>query len=548
MNAKCLWIILLAFTGFPLSAQKLKKGDKAVIENLRTHVLYLADDKLEGRKAGTNGEKLAAEYIKTAFEKAGLVAKGDNGTYYQSFRISDGKSYHSGFLFINDQELKPADYFPLPNSPEANLESAPSIAIKEIGVPWFLDLKEELHQAANNIHFSILDFVTTKAKEAAKKGAKALFIYSTEGNSPVAKFDIHDKSEMLPIPVIVVSPQVAKKHFTDEAATLDIKYKIKITEHFRDSRNVIGYLDRGAAETVVLGAHYDHLGFGEDGNSLQQSKQKLVHNGADDNASGVAVLIELAKMVKQSKLKNNNYLFIAFSGEESGLLGSRYFTEHPTVDLQRVNYMINMDMIGRLDESSKALTIGGYGTSPVWSEVMSRIKSGGNFNARYDSSGSGPSDHTSFYRKNVPVLFFFTGIHSDYHKPGDDADKINYTGQYRIMEYIYKLLEATNDKGKLAFQKTRELPSGTTASFSVGLGIMPDYSFNGAGVRIDGISEGRAAQKAGLQSGDIVIQLGNNPVSSLENYMQALSNFKKGDKTVVKVKRASQTIEAEVIF
>jgi len=201
-----------------------------------------------------------------------------------------------------------------------------------------------------------------------------------------------------------------------------------------------------------------------------------------------------------------------------------------------------------LNESSKTLTIGGYGTSPVWSEAISRIKSGDSFTARYDSSGSGPSDHTSFYRKNIPVLFFFTGIHSDYHKPGDDHDKINYTGEYRIIQYIYRLLEETNNKGKLAFSKTRELPSGTTASFSVGLGIMPDYSFSGNGVRIDGISEGRAAQKAGLQSGDIVIQLGNNPVSSLENYMQALSNYKKGDKTIVKYKRGDGIAEAEIQF
>jgi aminopeptidase YwaD len=547
MNANCLWIILFVLSFSSLHAQKFKKGDKAVIENLKSHVTYLADDKLEGRRAGTNGEKLAADYIRSQFEKAGLAPKGEQGTYFQPFEIADGKNYQAGFLFINDQEIRPSEYFPLPNSPEASLESAPSIALKESGVPWFVNMKEELH-GTTNVHFSINDFVTAKAKEVAKKGAKSLFVYDSEGTTPIGRFDAHDKTEQLPIPVFFISPQVAKKHFSDEGATLDIKYKVKITEQFRNSRNVIGYLDNGAANTVVLGAHYDHLGFGEDGTTLQTSKQKQIHNGADDNASGVAGLIELARLLKTSKLKNNNYLFIAFSGEESGLLGSRHFINKPTVNLQAVNYMINMDMIGRLNETNKTLTVGGYGTSPLWSQLMGRIKTGDAFTAKYDSSGAGPSDHTSFYRKDIPVLFFFTGVHPDYHKPGDDADKINYTGEYRIIEFIYRVIEAANNRGKFAFLKTREAASGTIASFSVGLGIMPDYSFSGSGVRIDGISEGRAAEKAGLKSGDIVIQLGNSPVSSLENYMQALGTYKKGDKTKVKVKRASQTIEAEVVF
>ena len=550
MNAKsfCLYIFLLS--SLIVNGQRLKKGEKTIVENLKMHVRFLADDKLEGRRAGSKGEHLAKEYIKKHFEKAGLTGRGDTGSFYQAFQISDGKNYGSGFLFINDQEIKPADYYPLPNSPEANLESAPSIALKESGVPWFLDLNDDLQGSEKNIHFNVIEFVSLKAKEAAKKGAKALFVYDTGSVVNMPGFNKSDRSELLPVPVFFVNQLVAKKYFMDEAATLDIKYKVKITEQFRNSSNVIGYINNGAAQTVILGAHYDHLGFGEDGNALalQRSNQKLVYNGADDNASGVAALIELAALLKTSKAKNNNYLFIAFSGEEAGLLGSKYFVEHPTLNLSAVNYMINMDMVGRLNESDKRITIGGYGTSPVWSAVMQKVRSNPAFQAKYDSSGAGPSDHTSFYRKNIPVLFFFTGVHSDYHKPEDDHDKINYTGEYRIIDYIYRLIEETNNKGKLAFLQTRDLPSGTTANFSVGLGIMPDYSFSGTGVRIDGISEGRAAQKAGLQSGDIVIELGNTPVSSLENYMQALSNFKKGDKTKVKVKRENQTIEAEIIF
>jgi hypothetical protein len=310
----------------------------------------------------------------------------------------------------------------------------------------------------------------------------------------------------------------------------------------------VAYIDNGAPATVIAGAHFDHLGYGEDNNSLYRGAEKLIHNGADDNASGVAALIELAKLLKSGKLKNNNYLFIAFSGEELGLFGSKYYTEHPTIDLAKANYMINLDMVGRLNDSSKTINIGGYGTSPAWGTLFSAIGADQNFLNKYDSSGTGPSDHTSFYRKDIPVLFFFTGTHSDYHRPSDDADKINYTGEYRVVKYIYKIIEATNNKGKLAFSKTRETQSVGPVRLNVTMGIMPDYAYSGIGVRADGISDDRPAQKAGLKPGDIIIQLGEYPVLSVENYMQVLNKFKKGDKTKVKVKRGNETIEAEVQF
>jgi hypothetical protein len=281
---------------------------------------------------------------------------------------------------------------------------------------------------------------------------------------------------------------------------------------------------------------------------MYRGPEKLIHNGADDNASGTAALIELSKLLKASKLKGNNYLFIAFSGEELGLFGSKYYSEHPTIDLSRVNYMINMDMVGRLNDSSRALTIGGYGTSPEWSNLFASMPTDKNFTNKYDSSGTGPSDHTSFYRKNIPVLFFFTGLHKDYHRPTDDADKINYTGELAIIKYIYRIIETENNKNKLVFTKTRETQSTSSARFSVTMGIMPDYTFSGNGVRADGISEGRPAEKAGLKTGDIIIQLGDYTVSSVENYMQVLGKFKKGDKTKVKVKRGNETIEAAVQF
>jgi C-terminal processing protease CtpA/Prc len=214
--------------------------------------------------------------------------------------------------------------------------------------------------------------------------------------------------------------------------------------------------------------------------------------------------------------------------------------------------MINLDMVGRLNDSTNVVTIGGYGTSPAWGEYFNNAsakpKAQPALQYKYDSSGTGPSDHTSFYRKDIPVLFYFTGLHMDYHRPSDDADKINYAGELRIVQQIYRLVESLNDKGKLAFTKTRESATSTTASFKVTLGIMPDYTYAGTGVRADGISEGRPAQKAGLQAGDVIIQLGEHTVNSLETYMQALGKFKKGDKTVVKFKRGNDTKEAPVEF
>jgi C-terminal processing protease CtpA/Prc len=209
--------------------------------------------------------------------------------------------------------------------------------------------------------------------------------------------------------------------------------------------------------------------------------------------------------------------------------------------------MINLDMVGRLKDSTRALNIGGYGTSPVWAEACSNAQGKKFFAFHYDSSGVGPSDHTSFYRKNLPVLFLFTGLHEDYHKPSDDADKINYIGELQIVKFVYEVVEALNKKGKLAFTKTKEMQMGGPR-FTVTLGIMPDYTFSGSGVRADGISDGRPAQKAGMKAGDVIVQLGDYPLPSMEKYMEALSKFQKGDATTVKYKRGNEVLQASVQF
>ena len=542
-------IILATVLTSSVSAQKLSRADKAIVAGLKTHVGYLADDKLEGRRAGTAGEKLAMEYISSQFAKAGLAPKGDS-SWFQKFDIYDGKEISPATHFIvngNDLKLN-SEYFPLAFGANKTSNAAVEIALQESGVPWFIDIADILEKNKDNPHFDLENEIRSRATNAAQKGATGLIIFNDSDLRDGLAFNSKDRSETTAIPIFYLSRPAKLQYFKDEDATYDLQLKSEIANKARSGTNVIGYIDNGAPSTIVLGAHFDHLGYGEDNNSmLRNSAEKMIHNGADDNASGTAALIELSKLLKKSKSKANNYLFIAFSAEELGLNGSKYFTEHPTVDIKSVNFMVNMDMVGRLSDSSKTLTVGGYGTSPAWDGIL-KSNNPKYLKMKFDSSGTGPSDHSSFYRKDLPVLFLFTGLHTDYHKPSDDADKINYNGELLILQYLNKVLETAAGKGKLAFTKTREQQTGTSTRWAVSLGIMPDYTFSGTGIRVDGVSDDRPAKKAGIQTGDIILQLGDFNTSSMENYMQALSKFKKGDKAKVKAKRGEGLLEVDVVF
>ena len=411
-------------------------------------------------------------------------------------------------------------------------------------MPWFWDIKDILEKNKNNPHFDIEEEIKNKALDFAAKGASAVIIYNSNIKDEDLSFDGKEKIQSIKIPVVFITKEATKKFLTDKTSNYDITLKVAIGDKKRIGHNVSGFINNGAAYTIIIGAHYDHLGYGEDHNSLW-SGTPAIHNGADDNASGTAAVIELARMLKNSKLKNNNYLFICFSGEELGLFGSKYFTEHPTVDINSANYMINSDMVGRLNDSTHTITVGGYGTSPTWGNILDdKTKA---LNVKFDSSGIGPSDHTSFYLKNIPVLFFFTGIHKDYHKPTDDIDKINFTGELYVIKYIYHVIEETNKLGKLSFLKTRE-PKMEGKRFTVTLGIIPDYTFGGTGVRADGIIDGKIAQHAGMQTGDVIIKLGENSVSDLNSYMNVLSKYKKGDSTTVTIMRGKDALTFNIIF
>ncbi|RPD97753.1 M28 family peptidase [Aureibaculum marinum] len=405
-------ILIFAFFTF-LFIGKINAQTETQIYN---DVVFLSDDKLEGRKTGSEGEKIAAEYIAKRFKEIGLAPKGNNG-YFQDFTFTPKTNPHG--------EVKFSD---------------------------------------------------------------------TNSNNTIT------------------------------------------------GRNILGYIDNNAKQTIIIGAHYDHLGYGGEG-SLYRGEKKQIHNGADDNASGVATLLNLAEKLTKTNT-GNNYLFMAFSGEEMGLLGSNYFVKNSTINLENVNYMLNMDMVGRLKEDN-ALAIYGVGTSPIFKHLVTVYND--NFKLILKESGVGPSDHTSFYLNDIPVLHFFTGQHEDYHRPSDDYDKLNYKGMELISEYIYSIITDLDDNGKLPFRKTKN-ESEDAPRFKVTLGVVPDYMFDGKGMRIDGVSEEKPAQKAGLQKGDVVVKLGEISITDMMSYMKALSSFKSGDSTTVTVERNGKTTEKKVTF
>ncbi len=527
-----------------MALEKEKQERTFLTSNLKKHIKILASDSLEGRRTGTKGEMLAMEYLSTQYKIIGLEPA--NGTkYVQEFEFDEGKSYKeaSTYLKINDNLLDAGeDYFPLAFSKVGDAKSNASAALKESGEVWICDLKDILEENKTNPHFDIEEIIKKKADKALNDGATALIIFNSSTIIDNVSFNKKDKSVALTIPVLYVNYSAFKKYFKDIVTTNKIDFNITFKEAKRKVHNVIGFINNNATNTVVLGAHYDHLGYGEDKNALDTLHS--IHNGADDNASGSAALLELARLLRHSNYKNNNYLIIHFSGEELGLIGSKHWLEEPTINISK-NYMINMDMIGRYDTAHK-LNIGGFGTSPVWGEVLPNLSTP--LITKFDSTGSGPSDHASFYRKDIPVLFFFTGSHSDYHKVSDDFEKINYDGEADIVKYIYNIVAAVDEKGKLNFIKTTEPTMGKSSKFTVSLGVIPDYGFSGTGVKIDGVSGGKLAERIGLQTGDVLVQLGEYKFTDVMSYMQTLGKFKKGDKTTLQIKRKDEVKEFEIVF
>ena len=534
----------ILFSFLFLSQLTFGQSDKKIIKDLKKSIYFLADDKLEGRRTGMPGEKLAYEFIVEKFKKNKIDIVPGLNSYIQDFEVNDGLSINKNTylnagkktFLIND------DFFPLPYSKPGS-EIISNAGVQSV----FYDINTLISDNSNNPHFDFEEELYQKIKSISEtQSLKSIFVFNSSDTAAEYKFDSKNKKNAVSVSVIYCNKNIIKELRDSTTAVSPITFNLEINSNIRTGHNVIAMINNYAPVTVILGAHYDHLGYGEDHNSLFVGSKPEIHNGADDNASGTAALLALSEILKNDGDKKFNYLFVAFSGEELGLFGSKYFTEHCPVDYKNINYMINMDMVGRLNDSTHGLTIGGYGTSPAWGHLINLTDD--YFKINVDSSGSGPSDHTSFYRKDLPVLFFFTGSHHDYHKPSDDADKINFKGELKIIRYIQYLIEKTALIEKIIFTKTRESAAMGKSSFKVTMGIMPDYTFSGNGVRVDGVSDNRPAQKAGVKTNDIIYQLGDFMVSDVQAYMQALNKFKKGDTTTVKIKRGTEDIKVEVTF
>lgn len=522
----------------------IAKANATTESNLRKHLSILASDSLEGRRTGTAGEEKAVQYIESYYKQLG-IAPAAEGQYRQPFVVDEGKAINSHTaMALDDKALALNEhYFPFAWSASGTVDAGSSVALQETGSPWWFDLKEDLD--ANNPHFSAEQAIREKAIAAAAKGATALLVFNSGKADDGIKFNGKDRSDAVAIPVIYLTKKAVAEFAINTEASPHIKATVGFDAKKRNGINVAAFINNNALQTIVLGAHLDHLGYGEDANS-RYTGAAAIHNGADDNASGTAAVLELGRILKDRKDIPYNILLLHFSGEELGLYGSKYFTDHPLMDLKQVNYMINLDMVGRLNDTSKVLTIGGIGTSPAWGKIL-QLDQQKDFTVKIDSSGTGPSDHTSFYRKDLPVLFFFTGLHTDYHKPSDDAQLINYAGTTSIVNYIVRIVNNTPANEKLAFTKTKEQQMGT-GRFKVSIGIMPDYTFSGQGVKADGVIDGRPAQKAGVVAGDVIVQLGEHLITSVETYMQALNRFEKGQSTTVTVKRGKDIREFPITF
>jgi len=546
---------------FSMGITAQESGEHTVIDNFKEHITFLADDDLQGRATGSEGEKLAANYIISELEELSITPKGDESSYLQTFEFAgDQHATPNNFLYLEGKKYEiERDYIVVPESGNAVVKGKVvdvgyGIEADKIGYDDYENVNKTKGKIflmrwgmpeANNPHSKYAPYASLeqKVKTAKAKGALGIIFINQVKQVQNPEADYTGVIQNLRMPMV----------FLKETAFARIKnpskFKAEMKTEFvrvkKKASNVLGYIDHGAENTIVLGAHYDHLGYGESGGSLYTGG-KVIHNGADDNASGVAMVIELMRYARENQLKNYNYLAIFFTGEELGLFGSKTFVENATVDLNTLNCMFNFDMVGRLDTEEPKLSVNGVGTSPFWDKVIG--DSSDWFDIVTTESGIGPSDHTSFYLNEVPAIHFFTGQHEDYHKPSDDEHLINYPGMNVTYKYIAGLLESLNGHNKIVFTPTKDETPKATA-FKVTLGIMPDYMYEkGDGMRIDGVREEKPAGIGGLLKGDLITKLGEVVVTDIYTYMEALSKFNSGDSTRVVILREGEEMTKEIVF
>jgi len=564
------------------------------------HVTYLASDQLKGRGDGSPELDQAADYIASQFRAFGLTPAGDNRTYFQNFELTTGADFGSkNELRLNGEDLKiNTDFVPIAFSNTAEFEGPVVFAGYGITAPELhyddyqgIDAKakvavilrhepQELDASSpfNGTNFTAHAAFINKAINARQHGAKGI-IFITDPNNHASDPDTVgdgnriDETADFGISAIYARRAPVLKVFRDagkdlpaiqkkidaslepqsfELPAVRIRLATEVHRTRKTVRNVVGMLPGSDAalqkEYVVAGAHYDHLGLG-DRNSLAPSEIGKIHHGADDNASGTSGVLELARVVARNKQSfKRSIVFMTFAGEELGLLGSSYFVNHPTIPLAGITAMINMDMIGRL--TNDRLFVGGVGTSPNFRAWVEDFDKSVGLKLDYSDSGFGASDHTSFNSKKIPVLFIFSGLHADYHKPSDTSDKINGPGAVKILSLVYPILaKAANESERLEYtevQEPQQPAGGGAGGYGPYFGSIPDFRDDLKGVLFSDVRPDSPAAKAGLKPGDLMVEFDGKAIQNLYDFTYALRAKKPGDVVVVVVKRNNQEIKANV--
>lgn len=564
-------------------------GNREVTEKeLKEHVRYLSSERLAGRLAGTSGDSLAALYIRKQFMLAGLHPLADDG--FQYFQItSRAEQGDNNYLVIDNKAYSPdVDFRPMSFTDNQSLESEVIFAgygfsinndsvsrddysSLDVSNSWVMILRGDPEPEKSDSYFIPFSKDRDKAMVAKDKGAGGVIFVSGPSFDPSDALEpLSANDNNAGIPSIMIKRTVAGKILEKSGIMIDsiekelirtgkplsfrtgttIKAGTEILKKEATTRNVVMLLpgedENYKNEYIIIGAHYDHLGMGGPGSSSRAADTTGVHPGADDNASGVSLMIELAEKLAKTKGKHKrSILFIAFSAEEMGLLGSKYFAENPMIDLSKVNAMINLDMVGRLNDDS-TLQIGGIGTAEGFKDFVKKNTDTTGIKITFSEEGYGPSDHSSFYGKNIPVLFFSTGAHIDYHTPSDTYDKLDYKGIVTISDRIFKMVSALACSAqRLTFRESgpQQSTGRTIRMRGVTLGIMPDFAGNVKnGLRADFVTPGKPAALGGMKKGDIITSINGMTVNNIQDYMFRMSQLKHGQTISVEVLRDNKKV------
>ena len=567
---------------------------------LQQHVSYLASDALDGRRTGTAGANDAARYIAGEFARLGLrpatsgpaTRRGSQvmARYLQSFPyvsgVELGKGNQIAFGPTKQALTLSEEWTPLGFSGSANVTGSlvfVGFGIKAAeqnyddyaGLPVSGNIAVAVPGTpdGDNPHGKFFRYVDVQWKAIAARdaGAKALLVVSGSENfkdERLARLQYDNMAGTVGLPIAVISQQALAKlapeiSFAELQKLASAKQQTTVkpiagpftvvTDVVRKevpAYNVVGILEGSdpvaKKETIVIGAHYDHLGRGGSGSLAQTAGE--IHHGADDNASGTAGMLELARLfTSQRPRPKRTIVFIAFGGEEEGLLGSNYYVNHPISLLTNTVAMINMDMIGRMKD--RKLVIGGVGSAKEWRDIINKGTADANrsFSLTLNEDGFGPSDHSSFYGKQVPVLFFWTGTHVDYHKPSDTFDKINYADEARILDLVaYIVREVDGTEKRLTYTTAKTEATPRTGGFRVYLGTIPNYAESNDGLLIDGVRDDSPAAKAGLKAGDRIVKIGTRDIKNVYDYTYALGEMKAGEEYVVEVVRGTDRLSLKI--